>query len=168
MVFFLGMVAVRADSSMNEYQVKAQFLLNFVKYIDWPENASAGASSPIVIGIMGKDNLNNDLQRVAEGKSINGRTIIIKSVADGDALGGCAILFISASEDSQLDAILGKTSAQPILTVGEDRSFLQKGGIINFALKDGKIRLEINLRAARQAKLQISSKLLSVADVVQE
>jgi hypothetical protein len=162
--FLVASLTAHAQSSMSEYQVKAQFLLNFVKYVDWPSDAPTSAT----IGILGQDNLSDDLQRVAEGKTVNGRTIVIKHIPEDGDLSGCTILFVSASEASRLAAILGKTDALPILTVGEDASFLQNGGIVNFVLKDGRVRLEINLKAARQVKLEISSKLLSVADEVEE
>jgi len=164
MMFLWGNLTAHAQPSMSEYQVKALFLLNFVKYVDWP----AGASGPITIGILGQDNFDDNLTNAVEGKSINGRAVTIKHLSSGDSLSGCAVLFISSSEDSQLSAILSKTCMLPILTVGEDESFLQDGGIINFTLKEGKIHLEINLKAAQKVKLQISSKLLSVADVVKE
>ena len=167
-VFFLGPQMLQGQTSMTEYQVKAQFLLNFIMYVDWPEHVPSGGEAPIVIGILGQDNVGGDLQRVAEGKSINGRMIVIKQISDNEDLSGCSILFVSASESPRLDAILGKTKGRPILTVGEDDSFLDKGGIINFDLKDGKVHLEINLQAARQVSLEISSKLLSVADQVKE
>ena len=153
-----------AQISMSEYQVKALFLLNFAKYVDWP----AGASGPITIGIMGQDNFNDSLTQAVDGKNINGRSIVIKHLSENDDISGCTILFISSSENSQLSAILGKTGSLPILTVGEEESFLQNGGIINFTLKNGKIHLAVNLKAAQKANLQISSKLLSVADVVKE
>jgi hypothetical protein len=168
MIFLLGGLAANAQTTMSEYQVKALFLLNFVKYVDWSAVTPPNAGGPIVIGILGQDNLEDDLARAAAGKSVNGRTIIIKRVSEDEALNGCSILFIGSSENSRLDEILGKTSVLPILTVGEDESFLQKGGIIDFVLRDGKIHLQINLRAARQVKLQISSKLLGVAEVVKE
>jgi hypothetical protein len=153
---------------MAEYQVKALFLCNFVKYVNWPADAMPAAPSPIVIGIVGDDKFNDSLTRAVEGKNFNGRAIVIKHLSADDDPSGCAILFISSSEDSRLDAILRKADALPILTVGENESFLQKGGIINFTLKEDKIHLEINLRVAQKAKLQISSKLLSVADAVKE
>ena len=155
---------MRAQPSMSEYQVKALFLLNFVKYVDWP----AGESGPITIGILGQDNFNDSLTNAADGKTVNGRAITIKHFSLGDSLSGCSILFISASENPQLSAILSKTVSMPILTVGESDSFLDNGGIINFMLKEGKIHLAINLKAAQRANLQISSKLLSVADVVRQ
>jgi len=167
-VFLLGTLTAYAQTSMSEYQLKALFLCNFAKYVDWPVEALSGATKPLVIGIMGEDNFNGDLKRTIEGKTVNGREIIIKHIAAGADASDCPILFISSSENSRLSEILEKTSTLPILTVGEDASFLQKGGIINFTLKEGKIRLEINLKLAQKVKLQISSKLLNVAAVVKE
>jgi len=159
MFFLLGNVVVHAQTSMSEYQVKALFLCNFVKYVTWPAEAMPGATSPIVIGILGQDNFDDSLTHAVEGKNINGREIVIKHFSAGDDLSGCAILFVSSSENSRLGQIL---------TVGESDSFLQSGGIINFMLKEGKIHLAINVASAQKAKLEISSKLLSVADVVKE
>ena len=164
MIFLSGSLTVRAQISMTEYQVKALFLCNFLKYVDWP----GGATGPIVIGVLGQDNFNDSLKNAVEGKNIHGRAIVIKHLSADDDLSGCAILFVSSSDNSQLSEILGKTSSLPILTVGESDSFLQNGGIINFLLKEGKIRLAINLKAAHKVNLQISSKLLSVADLVNE
>ena len=155
---------MQAQTSMSEYQVKALFLLNFVKYVDWP----AGASGPITIGILGQDNFDDNLTNAVDGKSINGRAITIRHLSSGESPSGCSVLFISSSENSQLNTLLNKTGSLPILTVGESESFLENGGIINFMLKEGKIHLAINLKAAQKANLQISSKLLSVADVVKE
>jgi hypothetical protein len=164
MIFLGGSPMAHAQMSMSEYQVKALFLCNFVKYVDWP----GGATGPIVIGILGQDNFNDSLTNAVAGKNIDGRAIVIKHFSEGDDLSGCAILFVSSSENSQLSEILGKTGSLPILTVGETDSFLQNGGIINFMLKEGKIHLAINLKAAQKVNLQISSKLLSVADMVKE
>jgi hypothetical protein len=168
LLFVWASLTIHAQTSMSEYQVKALFLLNFAKYVDWSAAVPPNANDPIVIGILGQDNFNDSLKNAAAGKTVNGRSIVVKQVSSSDDLGGCSILFISSSENSRLDAILSKTSALPILTVGESESFLAKGGIINFLLKDGKIQLEINLKTARKVKLQISSKLLSVAVAVKE
>jgi hypothetical protein len=81
-------------------------------------------------------------------------------------LTGCQILFVDDSEASRMVDILEKAAALPILTVGEDEQFAQNGGIINFVLKNGKVRLEIDLAAAKKVGLTVSSKLLAVADVV--
>jgi hypothetical protein len=155
------------EVSMTEYQVKALFLLNFTKYVDWPPAAFAGTNATIVIGLYGEDKFGDALKKAVEGRTVSGRKIILQPIEkDGDP-GKCQMLFISDSEKDHLGEILDKIKALPVLTVGETDQFLEQGGMINFVKKEGKIRLEINLDAARQAKLEISSKLLGVADVVQ-
>jgi hypothetical protein len=161
-----GGAQAQAPSTMTEYQLKAVFLFNFAKYVDWPPETFPTTNAPITIGVVGQDQFKDDLNHIVEGKSVNGRAIVIKHVTTDAEIGSCQILFISASENSRLDEILSKTSALPILTVGENEQFWQKGGIINFALKEKKVRLEINLHSAQQAKVQISSQLLKVADMV--
>lgn len=168
MILLLGSLSASGQASMSEYQLKALFLLNFVKYVDWPEDVASGTTAPIVIGVLGQDKFNDSLTQVVEGKTINGHTIIIKHFSADDDLSRCAILFISSSEDPRLSEILEKTNTLPILTVGEDESFWEKGGIINFTLEEDKIHIEVNLNAAQKVKLQISSKLLSVAATVKK
>jgi hypothetical protein len=155
-----------ADTSFTEYHVKALFLYNFAKYVDWPTNVFSQADSPITIGVLGQNNFGDDLKSAVAGKTINGRKIIILQIENESDCGKCQILFISNSQDARVADILSKIKLLPILTVGESDSFFLQGGIIHFALKDGKVRLEINLAAARSAKVQISSKLLSVADTL--
>ena len=148
-----------------EYQVKALFILNFIKYVDWPDGTFADTNAPIVIGVLGENKITKDL-----GNSIKGRTdsrqISIRQVEKNDDLQKFQILFISASEKKRLVEILVKTKSLPVLTVGETEGFIDQGGIINFVMKEKKVRLEINARVASEAGLHISSKLLSVADVV--
>jgi hypothetical protein len=168
MLFMGAIMNLPAQTSMGEYHVKALFLLNFINYVDWPDSSFADAKSPIVIGVLGQDSFDDNLTDAVAGKSVNGREIIIHHFADAEDLTNCSVLFISGSEDSRLSEILKITRKLPILTVGENPSFLQKGGIINFILKEGKIHLQVNLGVARQVGLQISSKLLGVADVVKE
>jgi hypothetical protein len=161
----LGHLTLHSETSLSEYQVKALFLLKFVNYVDWPETANANA--PLVIGLVGQDHFSSILSQ-AISASNSGRKISIKRLSAEDDMSNCAILFISASEKARLGMILGKIDGAPILTVGEDEAFLREGGMINFALSGGKISLEINLKPARKSQLRISSKLLSVANVVKE
>jgi hypothetical protein len=169
---FCGLLAgtLRAECGeagvFTEYQVKALYLLNFTKYVDWPAEAFAGADAPITIGVLGENHFGDDLKTAVEGKTVNGRAIVVQAFNKDSDWGKCHVLFISGSEKKRLGEILGKVKTLPVLTVGESDQFTQQGGIINFVKRDGKIRLEIDLNAARQAKLQISSKLLSVADTV--
>jgi len=158
---------VAADTpAASEAQVKAVFLFNFAKYVDWPPDALPSKATPITIGVVGADSFGDDLQRDVEGKTINGHPFVIKHMAWDSEWSGCQILFISRSEASRTGEILDKASALPILTVGENEAFARNGGIINFVLKNGNVRLSINLNAAKKAGLTISSRLLAVADVV--
>jgi len=158
--------AVGAPSAFPENQVKALLLLNFAKYVDWPSDAFTDTNMPIGIAVVGNSGISDDLKKVVEGKNVGGRAIVIKKIATDAELAQCHILFITAAEKSHVAVILSKINARPVLTVGETGRFMEQGGIINFVKKDDQIRLEINLDAARQAKVRISSKLLSVADVV--
>jgi hypothetical protein len=151
--------------SLSESQVKALFLFNFAKYVDWPTGVFPSDGSPIVIGVVGQDSFGDNFQKVTAGKSINGRQVVIKSVASAEEYKTCHILFVSASEKDHFSAILDAVKDNAVLTVGETDGFLSQG-MINFTKKASKIRLEINLKAAQDARLQLSSRLLSVADVV--
>jgi hypothetical protein len=91
---------------------------------------------------------------------------MIQETASEEDWSKCQIIFISSSEKTRLPAIMAKIKTAPVLTIGETEGFLEQGGMINFTKKEDRIRLEINLEAARLAKVQISSKLLSVADAV--
>jgi hypothetical protein len=154
------------DAAFTEYQVKALFLMNFTKYVDWPVNAFAGTNTPVTIGIYGSNNFGDELQKAVAGRNVNGRSLVLRQIDSLEAAGQCQILFISNSEKKNLAAILARIKTLPVLSVGETEQFTDQGGVVNFVKKDGKIRLEINLLAANEAKLHISSKLLSVADVV--
>jgi hypothetical protein len=154
------------DQPLTEPQVKALFLFNFAKYVDWPAAAFADSQAPIVIGLLGDTKLSGPLEQAVQDKTIAGRSFRVQRLEKAQDCHDCQILFISASEKKNLPEILNQIKTLPILTVGESDQFAQQGGIIGFVKKEGKVRLEIDLNAARQAKLQISSKLLSVADSV--
>jgi YfiR/HmsC-like len=155
------------ETSLTEYQVKSLFLMNFVKYVDWPVQAFADTTSPIVIGLYGEDKFSDALTQAVEGRQVSGRRIIVRTNESGEDAGKCHVLFISASENNHLGEILGKVRTLPVLTVGEAEGFMAQGGVINFVKRDGKVHLEINLTAAHLAGLVISSKLLGVADFVE-
>ncbi len=166
LVLFRAETLIAADTpAASEAQLKAIFLFNFAKYVDWPAAAFTNDTAPILIGVVGTDPFGDNLRHI-EGKTIHGRRFAVKHLASDSDLSGCQILFISDSEASRMREILNKAGALPILTVGEDEAFARNGGIINFVLKNGNVRLEIDLAAAKKAGLTISSRLLAVADVV--
>jgi len=155
-----------ADAPFTEYQVKALFLYNFSKYVDWPAAAFPQADAPITIGLLGENKFDSALENAVAGKTIGGRKIVIQPVKNEADWGKCNILFISASENRRLAEILDRVKALPVLTVGESSQFVRSGGIINFMKKENTVRFEVDLNAAQLAQLQISSKLLKVADTV--
>ncbi len=140
--------------------------MNFARYVEWPVDSFESATSPIVIGVIGENRFGGDLAAAVAGRNVEGRPVLQKAIetpADADK---CQILFVSASAKAGVSGILRRIRTKSVLSVGESERFTDFGGIINFVKKDGKVRLEINLEAAREARLHLSAKLLSVADVV--
>lgn len=166
----LGKGASQADAqdAPMDYQVKAAFLVNFPKYLDWPANAFAATNSPISVAVFGDDNVANEFQNMIQsGLVIGGHPVVLKRIhSEADLKGNCQILFIAASERSRIPEIIEKLQGSAVLTVGESDNFLEQGGVINLVPKNRKIRLQVNLSAAGQAHLKISSRLLVAADVV--
>jgi hypothetical protein len=161
-----GMLRSQVEAQASgEYQVKAAFLYNFLKFVDWPAQSFANDSSPFIIGVVGNDRFNSAIDQAISGKTANGRPIVIKRFASSKTLTYCHILFISPSETDRFKQILA-TAGPGVLTVSESERFTQMGGIINFTIVDSKIRFEINQSAAERAGLRISAKLLSLARVV--
>jgi hypothetical protein len=161
-------VPVRAEpaAAPSEYQVKAVFLLNFLKYVEWPATAHAGANTPLQIGHIGKDRFGANLSSLVESKSIEGRHVLLKYSDAQNDWRQSHVLFISNSEQRRLPEILAAVKDAPVLTVGETEDFLEQGGMINFVVKGKNVRIEINLVAAEAAGLKLSSRLLAIADVV--
>jgi hypothetical protein len=162
----LLMAAVGAGAQApqpSEYQLKAAFLFNFAKFVEWPPEAFAEPGAPFIIGVLGDNPFGGELERTIQGKSINGRPLKVKEFASLAEAKGCQILFVSNSETKRLPAIFSGLQGSNVLTVGESAPFAENGGMINFVLENNKIRFQINDQAARNAGLKISSKLLSLA-----
>ncbi len=161
---FLGPLSGRVQAqSSSEYQVKAAFLYNFAKFVDWPGDAFSGASAPLVIGVIGNDPFGGALDQAINGKNIGARRLTVRRLKWGQDLRSCHILFISSSERQRLPQIIQSLKGSNVLTVGDMGQFNQQGGMINFILESNKVRFEINSRGADQARLRISSKLLALA-----
>jgi hypothetical protein len=164
-----GIFTARAEEEMPvDFQVKAAFLINFPKYVDWPTGVFAETNSPITVAIFGDENVANAVQdMIGSGRIIGGHPLVLKRIArEEDISRDCQILFIAASERQRIPSILEKIRGEKILTVSESDDFLERDGIINLARQGRKIRLQVNLTAAGNAQLKISSRLLVAADVV--
>ena len=145
------------------YQVKAAFLFNFAKFVEWPPESFAGETSPLVIGILGDSPFGGDLERTIQNKTINNHSLVIKQLHLLAEATNCQILFICNSEKKHFSEIIQSLRGHAVLTVSETDGFIQTGGMVNFVLEDGKIRFQINDEAAKAAQLKISSILLSLA-----
>jgi len=180
LVLFVGPQAWADSTASREYQVKAAFLYNFIKFVDWPKEKVADPNAPLVIGIIGKDPFENAFEPLQE-KEARDRKVVIqrfegfveleksgKKKKDqphpkSQDIQKCHLLFICPSESERIADIIASVKGHSVLTVADTQGFLESGGIINFIMEEQKVRFEINVTNARRAKLQIRSQLLRLA-----
>jgi YfiR/HmsC-like len=153
--------AAAAAPSASEYDVKAAFLYNFTKFVDWPPEAFPDPNS-LRICVLGEDPFGKSLQAVTD-EQVGGHKLIVTRTESLAKPAGCQILFISRSERERVRQILAAVKDTPVLTVGDTQGFADDGVIINFVLEGSKVRFEINTRSADRAGIRISSKLLQLA-----
>jgi hypothetical protein len=169
-----------ASTSSREYQVKAAFLYNFINFVDWPKEKTADSNEPITIVIVGKDPFGRAFEPITN-KKIKNRKVIVKRFSGFAelkksrenrnpeaqrqiiALRKCHLVFICSSEAKKHKEITNLVKDHSVLTVADVKGFLESGGVINFVIEDKKVRFEINIAAAKQAKLKIRSQLLRLA-----
>jgi hypothetical protein len=161
LALLLAVPGAAPAQTVPEYDVKAAFLYNFTKFVDWPPAAFPDPNS-LRICVLGDDPFGHSLQAV-EGEQVANHKLIVTRTDSISRPGGCQILFISRSEQGRLKQILAAVKGSPVLTVGDTEKFVDQGVIINFILDGSKVRFEINTGAADQAGLRISSKLLQLA-----
>lgn len=169
MLLLLGapVAGVRGQTApTSEYQVKAIFLFQFAQFVDWPARSFKDAHAPLVIGVYGEDPFGPYLDEAVRGEKIGERPLVVRRYRRGEAVGDCQILFISRSESGQLPQLLASLKGRSILTVGDMDHFSRDGGIVRFVTRNNKIRLQINIEAAKAGDLTISSKLLRPAMIV--
>jgi hypothetical protein len=154
------------DSVSKEYQVKAAYLYNFAKFVEWPAQTFTNDESPLVIGVFGQNPFGGALEAIARNHQINGRAIVIKPVSTAADAAGVNLMFLGATEDKQAAGILAALKDTNILTVGESEKFMAAGGMIGFVPVDDKIRFEINTSVTEHHGLRISAQLLKLATSV--
>jgi YfiR/HmsC-like len=149
-----------------EYQVKAVFLFNFAEFVDWPPAAFGDAQSPLIIGVLGEDPFGSYLDEAVRGEKVNNRPLVVRRFQRVEDVTACHILFVGFRDHDQLERALSGLKGRSILTVGDADDFSRLGGMIRFVMENNRIHLRINLGAAREAGLMISSKLLRPAEIV--
>lgn len=153
-------------SAPTEYEVKAAYLYNFGRFVEWPPTAPSANANSFQLCVLGKDPFGPALYKTIAGESIGGKYVVAKQVSSPQDAGDCREVFISASEDGQLAAILPALDEARTLTVSDMPQFVQRGGMIEFVSQSNRIRFQVNLTAAQHAGLTLSSQLLKVATKV--
>jgi len=164
--------AQQADESdvRAEYSVKAAFLYNFGRYVEWPLEAFPSPADPFVIVVFGDAPLVGVLEAIAARKTISGRKIILRRYASAaEYRPPCHMLFVSRALSAEQQAdVVRITQGTGVLSVGEAKGFVERGGIINFFVDGGRVHFEINVDAANRARLQMDAKLLSLGKRAQD
>ena len=156
-----------AQSSPNpEYQLKAVFLFNFAQFVEWPPSAFPNSQTPLVIGILGEDPFGPYLDETVRGEAVQAHPLAVQRSRRVEEIRNCHILFVGRQEQERLGEILDTLKGRPALTVSDADGFARRGGMIRFVTDRNRIRLRINLEAARDAQLTLSSKLLRPAQIV--
>lgn len=152
-----GQSGWRAD----EYQMKAAFLYNFAKFVQWP--VSDDNAQPLTMCVFGDDLFGIALRKTVRDKKVDGRGLVVRMFRVEEESRGCHILFISAAEARHTSELLAGASGGAVLTVGETTPFLREGGLVRFYAEGNRLRFQINAEGAQQAGLKISSQLLGIA-----
>jgi hypothetical protein len=154
------------NSSLPEYQIKAVFLYNFAQFVEWPSVAYENARSSFVIGVLGDDPFGSYLDEAVSGEKVNNHPMMVKRFKNIEDVKDCHILFVGYPNKENFKEIFPTLKNKNILTVSDSQSFIKEGGMIKFQNENNKIKIGINLEAAKAADLVISSKLLRLAEIV--
>jgi hypothetical protein len=153
-----------AVPAASEYDVKAAFLFQFSRFVEWPPESFASPDAPLTICVMGRNPFGSTLQEISQGESVQTHALLVKTSERVEDLDGCHIVFVSAEEDAATSRVLTYLAGKRVLTVGDSSDFTQRGGVIGFVTVNGKVRLQVNRGSADTARLRISAKLLRVAE----
>lgn len=151
-----------AEPALPEGQVKSALVLNFARYVEWPESAFATAADPFLICLLGRDTLGGALSAL-EGKKIRARTVDVKSFLNADEVLGCHVVYIAETEERRLVPVLKRLSGKAILTLSDMSGFVEAGGAIGIVQGENRLQFEVNRKTLELSKLKASSNLLKLA-----
>lgn len=168
-VAFINLPIKSFTQQYTEYELKAAYIFNFGKFVQWPEEAFKKSTDPFIIGIFGNDPFGEILQQTIQNKTLQNRPIIIINILNIEDASTCHILFICKTNKFNLTQVIQSLNNKPVLTIGDNiEEFCQTGGIINFTGQHSQKRFEINNKASARVSLIISSKLLVLSRIVTE
>jgi hypothetical protein len=151
-----------------EYQVKAAFLLNFAKFIEWPAEAFLNEKTPITLCVFGHDPFGGALDEIVRGETISNREVLVRRINELPGLNSCQLIFVGNKEDKRLSELLNSLRGASVLVVGETEGDAEAGMVIQFFSEGNKLRFAVNVDAMQRAKLSVSSKLLALAKIVHD
>jgi hypothetical protein len=157
------LVSSRAATSEPEDELKAAIVLSFLRYSEWPHQASG--DTPLTVGVFGPPSLAQVLYRALDGKVVNGRTIRVLAIKSAAEVRGYQVLYVAGDKGADIKPALAEARATQALTIGESDRFLEYGGVVNLLLVDGHMSFEVNLQALASTGIEISSKLLRYGQV---
>lgn len=150
----------------SEAELKCVFLLNFVKYVEWPPGTFMDESSPVWIGVLGRDPLGPELDDLVRDKRVRGRPLRVRRFGRPKDIFDVHLLFVPKAEEGRLAEVIERVKDGPVLLVGESRAFCRRGGTLSVILEDGRPVVEANPEAAARADLTIDARLLRVSQVI--
>ncbi len=159
---FFFLLAALAQPTLTESQAKAAFVLNFARYVDWPERAFSSREAPLSICLLGRDPVGAALVAL-EGRQVQNRVVAVRRLASVDEARSCHLLFLAESEERRLMHILRTLTGFPVLTVGDTDGFIDSGGAIGIVHGEGRLQFEVNRHVLDSAQLKASSNLLKLA-----
>ncbi len=170
--FLFLLLALQTSSflhaSTSEYDLKAAFLYNFTQFVQWPDSAYSAPDSPFQLCLIGEDPFGRALDDTVTSEFVGEHPIVVRRIRQVENTSACHLAFVAAKSDIPFEAVLHAIGDSPVLVVGEDPESAEKGGTIGFRIVNRRIRLLVNLSAARAANLRISSKLLRLSTIVED
>src|SRR5271157_166119 len=151
-----------------EYRVKLAFLYNFAQFVQWPADTFRDSGAPLTICVAGDNPFQGEIEQSLRGRTVEGHPIEVRKLNADEDPHACQMIFVRATEMKATPKILASSKGSSTLTVGEAKGFAERGGIINLTREENKLRFEVNINAAAQTRLKISSKLLTLARIVKE
>lgn len=158
--------AASLASAQSEDQVKAAFLFNFVRYVEWPDEVFESDGSKVKICMLDAEEFGSVVTQIVSGKSVGDRKVKVKSIRGLDSARDCHLIYVGGDATGRVSDLVSTLGSAPVFTVSDAEGFAEGGGMANFFRADSKIRFEMNPGAAKKSKLKISSRLLRLAKVV--
>jgi hypothetical protein len=161
-----GRVQASDVGEVTEYEVKAAFIYQFIKFVEWPDGVFKNPADPVVIGVLGDEPFDAVTGKTVRNKTVRGRKLTVRRIKSGEKPSTCHVLFCAASTAKDMPRILKSLEGSGILTIGDAEGLARQGLMINFVMTNDQVHFEINVKAAKRAGFEFSSKLLNLAAIV--